>query len=720
MQRLPWNVFSFLAVFFLLGFSPACAVDLPDLALTSTPRERTEIISRTPHSFGIGVPEGDSIQNESVTLEVLEGVTANPKLRRAGSVDFSSLQSIVDSVVKLGMTDEQKALALWRFAMNCCYIGKWGTSLDGLEHVNVYGYGYCGTFAAVLEPLWWAAGFKARHLNIGNHAATEVFYDNDWHYIDANTRAYYLEKDNRTIASLEDLNRDTSLWNMTRKGSSHKGGKKDYYMTMHPNGQGRSPAYSADFAMAKGDVLILDWRKSGKWCPVRGEEGGPDPAPEPPIYANGRFIFRRDFTNPEQSRTGLVGSENIDWRDTSSGYLHPATVRKEARLIYQVRTSYFMPETMVSGRFFRRQKGDQVDIDLSIDNGKTWTSLWRAAEIGQVSASVATSQTSRITTDSPWKYSYLLRVRMKASGAPRDVGAYFLESSTVLFYNPLSLPALHAGNNLISFADSSTTGRIVKVTYTWKEGLPINISKENPLEGETVTLNARVSNHGVKGASKVPVAFFHGEPGKGGVEIGRTLIGHIPAGSSAVASTQWKATRKGPDKNGRTIGAVLYAVIDPDNQIREADKSKNVASRTFRVLNPPDVRIPDASFIRLEKGNTPENLTVLATVRNFSNTPNYGFYLEDHGTAEDILIRIFDGDPKKGGTLLAEQLVDRLLPLEHRTVAAKWNVSGLKGMHGIYVQVHQPKNLTTALGSKSPSVTFMTVDLDRYRSCGGF
>src|SRR4030042_4367661 len=148
------------------------------------------------------------------------------------------------------MSNEEKALELWRFVMDNTYVGLGGTSGDALEHLNVYGYGYCGTFATVLEALWWAAGLKARHVNIENHAATEVYYDNDWHYIDAHLRRFFLEKDNKTIASLEDINRIQELWNMKRLSkSSQKGIKKEYYMTMHPKGQGRSPAYSMDFSM---------------------------------------------------------------------------------------------------------------------------------------------------------------------------------------------------------------------------------------------------------------------------------------------------------------------------------------------------------------------------------------------------------------------------------------------------------------------------------------
>ncbi len=328
--------------------STANQPDLPDLAVEATPRSHSETITQFPHSYHIRIPEGLPIENESVRIEVLEGTSRSPSLKSSGNADFSSLKEIVNEVIAPGMSDEQKALALWRFVMNNCYLGRWGTSFDALEHLNVYGYGHCGTFAAVLESLWWTAGLKARHVNIGNHAATEVFYDNDWHYIDSNTRSFFLEKDNQTIASLENLNDDPELWSMQRvKGNVQKGGKKYYYMTMHPGGKG-SPEYKRDFNVAKGDVITLTWRRKGKWCYARGQEGGSEPAPEPPIYANGIFTFRRNMSVPDRYLAGLIHTKNIDQRDAASGYLHPQKVREEAYVVYQVKLPYFIPDVAVT------------------------------------------------------------------------------------------------------------------------------------------------------------------------------------------------------------------------------------------------------------------------------------------------------------------------------------------------------------------------------------
>ncbi|MRR39527.1 hypothetical protein EG829_33735, partial [bacterium] len=337
-----------------------------------------------------------------------------------------------------------------------------------------------------------------------------------------------------------------------------------------------------------------------------GEEGGKEPAWEPPYYGNGLFTFRRDFSDRSQCRSGLVSSTNIDWQDAAAGYLHPRKTGEEATLVYRIRTPYFMPEATLSGAFFCRGGSDAAALEISTDNGKRWVPLWRADATGTLKASATTAETQKVTTDVPWKYSYLMRLRMRAGKAPRDVGVYHLESRTVLAYNPRCLPALRPGDNRITFADGAAGGRTAKVTYSWRDGLPIRLSNETPLEGEELVVSARVANRGGAEARDVPVVFFLGNPAQGGTEIGRETVPRIPAGGSGLASVRWRATRK---IGGRAInpGAPLYAVVDPDNRVAESDKTNNSFSRTVKVLNPPDIRIPSASFIRFEtSGERPD------------------------------------------------------------------------------------------------------------------
>ena len=119
-----------ITVFLLPNYS--CANDqmlLPDLAFKVAEKSHSEIITESPYSWKITVNSETPIENESIVIEVLDGMLENPSLKSSGNVDYSSLKAIVEDVVSQSMTEEQKALALWRFVMDNTYHGSWGTVL---------------------------------------------------------------------------------------------------------------------------------------------------------------------------------------------------------------------------------------------------------------------------------------------------------------------------------------------------------------------------------------------------------------------------------------------------------------------------------------------------------------------------------------------------------------------------------------------------------------
>lgn len=309
---------------------------------------------------------------------------------------------------------------------------------------------------------------------------------------------------------------------------------------------------------------------------------------------------------------------------------------------------------------------------------------------------------------------------MHAEKSPLDVGGFLLESVAQLFYNPQSLPALKAGENVVNFRDESNSLRSLKITYNWKEDLPIKISKEFPLEGEEVVLTARVLNLGKSKTKKVPIAFYLGDPKKGGTEIGRDFIGSIGPGEMALAKVRWKATRRvqATNKTEPYPGAAVFVTVDPDNSIQESYKENNTFFRIIKVLNLPEVYIPSESFIRFEKKKDyPDIITINATVRNFSNYTDYGYYLNDHAEAAGVVVKCFDGDPKNGHQIGPDVMIDRLQPLDFKNVSVDWNISKLSGVHRIYVQVYPGKNVVQALGPRGPSEISTGIDLNIFRAC---
>jgi len=134
--------------------------------------------------------------------------------------DVSSIEAILDSFIEPEMTDEEKAIALWRAVVSFQHQNPPPHEylIDHEHHVhnvvklfNVYGYAQCGCAGAHLISLARAAGFEARGRSIHGHGVMEIYFDSGWHKFDASRIVYYRREDGQ-IASVDDIKAEVAQW----------------------------------------------------------------------------------------------------------------------------------------------------------------------------------------------------------------------------------------------------------------------------------------------------------------------------------------------------------------------------------------------------------------------------------------------------------------------------------------------------------------------------
>ena len=130
--------------------------------------------------------------------------------------DTSSPKAIVGDLVKTGMTDEQKVLAIFNWYRRVVYPHNYlaADRRDVLRQINSYGNTLCGSHAANLGWLMRAAGFKTRcaYIHGGGHTFIEVFYDDGWHAVDPETDfAVWSRGERPHLISMEELSKDPTL-----------------------------------------------------------------------------------------------------------------------------------------------------------------------------------------------------------------------------------------------------------------------------------------------------------------------------------------------------------------------------------------------------------------------------------------------------------------------------------------------------------------------------
>ena len=145
--------------------------------------------------------------------------------------DVSSLEAWKRSFIREDMTDEQKAIAVWKsvvmyrqqdsppieFLHEACVH-------DPIKTFNVYGYGMCCCAASNIEALARYAGLEARGWAVNLHSVPEVFYDNAWHMYDASLINYF-PKPEGGVASVTEIVAAAKSWfekNPECKGSEAK------------------------------------------------------------------------------------------------------------------------------------------------------------------------------------------------------------------------------------------------------------------------------------------------------------------------------------------------------------------------------------------------------------------------------------------------------------------------------------------------------------------
>lgn len=146
-------------------------------------------------------------------MENVGGVdVVNPWLSN-GRNNFRSVEEIVSSAVSPGMTDADKAFALWFQEIRYRHHSSGDNNElgDPVKVFNVYGYNTCGNDSICLATLWRKAGLKVAPARALGHCISQAFYDGGWHFYDGDMHCVYLLRDNQTVAGEQDIVRDHDL-----------------------------------------------------------------------------------------------------------------------------------------------------------------------------------------------------------------------------------------------------------------------------------------------------------------------------------------------------------------------------------------------------------------------------------------------------------------------------------------------------------------------------
>jgi hypothetical protein len=394
--------------------------------------------------------------NRSVRLENLgEANVVNPWLS-SGRDDFRSLDHIVTRALEPGMTDREKARALWWQEIQHRFHNEGDNAElgDPVKVFNVYGYNTCGNDSIGLAAQWRKAGLRVAPARLVGHCATQVFYDGAWHLMDGDMHSIYLLRDNETVAGEPDLVRDHDLIRRTHtqgilqpeSRAADEWESSIYGFEGAVNGNRNASSRPLDLTLRPSEALVWRW---GHRDPVKYH--GPRPPRFPDRLCNGLWEYTPDFTG-RVWREGAASVESIREGGGEDGLA--AEEGKSGVVVWTMRSPY----VFVGGRL--EVEGTGAKFALSWD-GQSWQEVDRDLD-------------GLFPPDGPARYAYHLRCQL-----PGDARLRRLTIRNDLQMAPLALPGMGVGTNTFRYTDQDqdqdqdqgegASRRRVRVTHRWVE-----------------------------------------------------------------------------------------------------------------------------------------------------------------------------------------------------------------------------------------------------------
>jgi hypothetical protein len=209
---------------------------------------------------------------------------------------------MLKSILRLGMTEEQQCVAIWKLLVDWryhfCPAENGDEVHDPVKFINVYGYGFCDDSASTFAVLSRAAGLRARIHGLDGHVVGEAFYGGRWHMFDPDHEVYYRMPAGH-VASVEELAAHPELITSTPKdpiGSDTTTIARLYTTTAdnQPNERAFQTGLRLKPNLLPRDEVVFEFAGGGRSHRVAFREDSP------PVTSLGRLMRTLDLSNAKK------------------------------------------------------------------------------------------------------------------------------------------------------------------------------------------------------------------------------------------------------------------------------------------------------------------------------------------------------------------------------------------------------------------------------------
>lgn len=403
--------------------------------------------------------------------------------------DLSNLEAWKKAFLTDGMSDEQKAMAVWKSVVSFQhqeappveFLQVENSVHDPIKMINVYGYSLCSVATAHVLALARAVGLPARGWTLNRHVVSEIKWGDKWHLLDSSLIAYFPNVDGQP-ASVEEIvtgirewygehpelkGNDSGLRAFMRGGGWRNGpdvlrrcplydqngwlpaATHGWYSTMQEydgstlfeSEAGYSTGYQVNLQLRPGERLTRNWSNRGLHVNMDG--GGNNPKCLTQNTGAGALRYTPGYGD---LAPGRIGNGTLEYDVPLDG----STVNlstKPGVLELRMPSSY----VYLGGKLDARctvADGGEIAVAFSDNNGLDWRPVQRITATGPVAIDLRPFVFRR--------YDYRLQFTLTGTGTRLDA----LRLTHDIQHSQRPLPALAKGANVISFASGPAEGTI--------------------------------------------------------------------------------------------------------------------------------------------------------------------------------------------------------------------------------------------------------------------
>ncbi|MGQ9649153.1 MAG: hypothetical protein ACUVXJ_03510 [Phycisphaerae bacterium] len=430
----------------------------------------------------------------------------NPRIVVDGGPDWFNIDHIVAEFARPGMTDQEKAFALWQWIRRNLSDGPtynsplWGDTRSMTRFMNACGTGACGTYHIVMPVIGRHAGLQTFSGCFADcsHAVQQKFFDGQQRFLDAHIPHeegqpggwFALKLNNSELAGVDEIMEDRYL--IDRAGAGP--GRASYVAYFGPGCRFDEMKPATDprnmgMVLRPGESIVWQWTlHAPPW--LKGDETSIADR-----HGSGYVEFRPRLSQ-EQVRYCADTADNLQFTGRQGvQVVVPLDASKAASLIYRLCCPYMMTHATVGGRFESDDDGSAM-IEYSFD-GRDYRFSWHSSSKGLHEPQIELPDDDRF--HEPW-FTHQIWFRITLGGR-RTCLSHLRLRGDFQAYRP-SLPSLHAGSNRIRFSgrfdidpgDSPTLAKPIVVDYRWRDlpDLPVPrppAAPVHPVPGGTFGFN---------------------------------------------------------------------------------------------------------------------------------------------------------------------------------------------------------------------------------------